>query len=111
MDRLIFFREVIPKVLQYYIDHQDSLGEVQTSLIISQDQNHFLLMDDGWQGKSRAYGVFVHAEIRNSKIYIQQDGTEEVITDDLLAAGVETQEIVLAFHPPEVRQHTGLAIA
>ena len=102
---------VIPKVLQYYVEHQDSFGEVQTSLIISQDQNHFLLVDDGWQDGIRAYGVLAHAEIRNSKIYVQRDGTEEGITDDLLRAGVKAQEIVLAFHPPEIREHTGLAIA
>lgn len=111
MDRLDLFREVIPKVLQYYVDHQDSFGEIKTSLIISQDQNHFLLVDDGWQDGIRSYGVLAHAEIHNDKIYIQRDGTEQGITDDLLAAGISTQEIVLAFHPPEMRKHTGLAIA
>lgn len=111
MDRLSFFRKVIPMVMQYYVDHPDSLGTIKTTLIISQDQNHFLVIDEGWQRGYRAYGVLVHAEIRNDKIYIQRDGTEEGITDDLLREGVQTTEIVLAFHPPDLRIHTGLAIA
>lgn len=111
MDRLNFFRETIPKVMQYYVDHPDSLGNIKTTLIISQDQNHFLVIDEGWQKGMRAYGILVHAEICNDKIYIQRDGTEEGITDDLLREGVLESEIVLAFHPPEKRPYTGLAIA
>lgn len=111
MDRVSFYRQIIPKVLSYYLENPDSFGEVRTSFVISQDQNHFLLIDEGWQDGIRAYGVLVHAEIYNNKIYIQRDGTEEGITDDLLREGVQSAEIVLAFHPPELRQHTGLAIA
>lgn len=111
MDRLELYRQAITETLQYYAELPYRYGAIKTSFIISQDQNHFLLVDDGWQNGMRVYGVLVHAEIRNDKIYIQRDGTEEGITDDLLRAGVQPQEIVLAFHPPEIRHHTGLAIA
>ena len=111
MDRLELYRQSIIQVLQYYADLPYRYGDVTTSFIISQDQNQFLLIDDGWQDGIRVYGVLVHAEIRNNKIYIQRDDTEEGITDDLLRSGIQPEEIVLAFHPPEVRHHTGLAIA
>lgn len=31
--------------------------------------------------------------------------------DELVAAGVPKDRIVLAFHPPQVREHTGYALA
>ncbi len=39
------------------------------------------------------------------------DGIEDSITDELVAAGVPKDRILLAFHPPQVREHTGYAIA
>ena len=56
-------------------------------------------------------GCVVHVEIINDKIWIQRDGIEQGITDDLVAAGIPKDKIVLAFHAPNLRQHTGYAIA
>lgn len=111
MDRLNLDYQALTKTLQYYANLTHRYGEIKTSLIVSEDKKHFLLIDEGWQNNLRAYGVVVHAEIQNDKIHIQRDGTEEGITDDLLREGIQPQEIVLAFHPPELRKHTGLAIA
>ncbi len=97
----------IEKILQYYADLPYRYGEVTTSVVVSGDRKNFLLINEGWEGNRRVYGTVVHAEIRNGKIWIHHDGTEEGITEDLVAAGVPKDNIVLAFHPPSVRQHTG----
>ena len=41
----------------------------------------------------------------------QIDVTEDGITDELVTAGIPKETIVLAFHPPQGRQHTGYEIA
>ncbi|HBE18585.1 MAG TPA: hypothetical protein DEG17_19330 [Cyanobacteria bacterium UBA11149] len=46
--------------------------------------------------------------MRNDKIWIHYDGIEDGITNELVAAGVPKERIVLAFHPPQVREHTGM---
>ncbi|MGB3692747.1 MAG: XisI protein [Spirulinaceae cyanobacterium] len=71
---------------------------------------HFLLMDEGWQKGLRMYGVIVHAEIRGEKIWLHRDGLEDGITPELLEAGISKENIVLAFHPPDVRQYTDFAV-
>jgi hypothetical protein len=45
----------------------------------------------------------------DGKIWIHYDGIEDGITDELVAGGVPKDHIVLAFHPPYVRQHTEYA--
>lgn len=84
---------------------------MKSYVIVSQDRNHYLLMYEGWENKQRVYGVIVHAEIRAGKIWIQYDGIEDSITEELVATGVPKDCIILAFHPPELRQHTGYAIS
>ena len=102
MDKIENYRQIVTKILQKYADLPYSYGDIKSSLIISKDHNQFLIIDEGWQDGIRVYGVLVHVEMRNNKIWIQRDGIEAGITND---------EIVLAFHPPELRQYTDYAIA
>jgi hypothetical protein len=57
------------------------------------------------------HGAIIHVDLRGEKISIQHDGTERGIAEDLIEAGIPPEHIVLAFHSPEVRQHTGFAVA
>jgi len=49
--------------------------------------------------------------LHNNKIYIEEDLTEDGIATNLLVAGVPREDIVLAFHPPEMRPYTEFAVA
>ncbi|WP_422387058.1 element excision factor XisI family protein [Anabaena sphaerica] len=51
----------------------------------------------------------MHIDIKNGKIWIQHDGTEVGIATLLLIKGVPKQDIVLAFHAPEMREFTEFA--
>jgi hypothetical protein len=50
-------------------------------------------------------------EIINNKIWIQCDNTEDGIALELVAAGIPKSDIVLAFHPPDVRKFTEFAVS
>ncbi len=49
--------------------------------------------------------------LKDGKIWIEEDRTEDGIATDLLQAGVSCEDIVLAFHPPRLRQFTEFATA
>jgi len=44
-------------------------------------------------------------------IWIQRNGTDDGIAIELEQAGIPKENIVLGFHEPDVRQHTGYAVA
>jgi XisI protein len=111
MDTLEQWREIIEKSLLYYTQIPYRYGNVKTYVVVSQDRNHFMLMHEGWEDTRRVHGCVVHIEIHDGKIWMHYDGIEDSITTDLVEAGVPKDKIVLAFHPPEVRQYTGYAIA
>jgi hypothetical protein len=111
MDRLNHWREILEQTLQSYAALPYPYENVLTYVVVSRDHNHFFLMHEGWQGNQRMHGIVVHAEIREGLIWMHYDGIEDSTTADLVAAGVPKESIVLAFHPPYLREHTGYAIA
>ena len=64
----------------------------------------------GWKQQIRTYGVIIHVDIKDDKIWIQRDGTEIGIANELIAAGVPKEDIVLEFYAPYKRQFTGFAV-
>lgn len=58
----------------------------------------------------RCYGVVLHIDIIDGKIWIQQDGTEIGSANELVELGVPRQDIVLGFDPPNLRQYTDFAM-
>ena len=58
----------------------------------------------------RIYGPMMHLDIKNEKIWIQQNTTEVDIALELMSMGVPKQDIVIGFHTPKMRQFTDFAV-
>ncbi|MEL7069202.1 MAG: XisI protein [Cyanobacteria bacterium J06581_3] len=104
------WRHILESALKAHADLPSHYTNINDYVIVDRNLNHFILMREGWHGKQRFHGPVVHAEIRENKIWIQYDGIEDSITEELVAAGIPKDAIVLGFHPPHVREHTGYAI-
>ena len=64
-----------------------------------------------WDKSRHHHGCLIHVEIIDGKVWVQRDGTEDGVTDELVQAGIPKEEIVLDFHEPSVRPYTGFAVA
>lgn len=83
---------------------------IQAQIIFDSERDRYQLVYVGWRNSERVYGVILHADIIDGKIWIQQDGTEAGLANQLVELGVPKQDIVLAFDPPNLRQYTDFAI-
>ncbi|MGB5632403.1 MAG: XisI protein [Waterburya sp.] len=110
MDKLTDYRQVITQVLTEYTTIPYKYGDLTCELIISRDENRFILITQGWEKDTRVHGCLVHLDIIDNKIWIQRDSTEEGIATDLEAAGIPKSDIVLAFHPQRLRKYTEYAV-
>ena len=110
MDKLTKYRQIIQKILTEYGAIPYSYGDLEYKLMISQDCNNFVLMTMGWENGARVHGCLVHIDIIDNKIWIQRDGTEDEIGNDLVKAGVPKNDIVPGFHPPELRKYVEYAV-
>ncbi len=118
MDTLSTYRKLIQDVINDYskIPYDDESIKLET--IFDQQQDRYLLMIVGREkinykssATKRVHGCLIHVDIINNKIWIQRDGTETGIAQELVKAGIPKEQIVLAFYEPEIRKETGFAVA
>jgi hypothetical protein len=110
MDRLERYRQIVRNVIEDYGSGKPSHGEIETEVIINPEKDHYEVLHVGWDGKRRVHGSVVHLDIINGKVWIQYDGTNRPVADELMAAGIPKEDIVLGFHPARVRPYTGFAV-
>ena len=110
MDRVERYREAVQRVIREYASYRASHGQIETEAIIDREHDHYEVMHVGWHGARRVHGCVVHIDIKDGKVWLQYDGTSQPVADELIAAGVPQEDIVLAFHPAEVRPLTGFAV-
>ncbi len=103
-------RNAVERTLQAYAGFKTSRTGVDAQLIIDAERTHFLLMYTGWDGRRRVHHVAVHVEIRGDKVWLHCDNTDLVVAEDLVAAGVRRDALVLGFREPELRALSGFAV-
>ncbi|MCF4970603.1 XisI protein [Nostoc sp. CMAA1605] len=110
MEKIDQYRTYIQHLLTEYAKGSPSDDKVETQLIFDSEQDHYQVVYTGWKNRRPMYGCVLHLDIKNDKIWIQYDGTEVGIANELVELGVLKEDIVLAFHEPLVRQYTGFAV-
>ena len=113
MDKLNRYRGIIKNLLSDLAkqaqDHPTT--GVEALMIADTEHDQYLLLTLGWAERRRVRHLRVFLRLLNDKIWIEEDLTEDGIATDLLAAGVPKEDIVLAFHAPEMRPYTEFAVA
>ena len=104
-------KQAIIKVLQDYFEFLGNDPESDLQLIIDENKDHYLLMEIGWHKNQRIYGSLIHLDIINEKIWLQLDGTEEGVANELVKQGISPQQIVLAFKTKQRRKITDFAVS
>lgn len=111
MDRLNTYRQIIQTTLEPYVDTTYANVDVRNRAAFDSQHDQYAILSVGWDGKRYLHGCLIHIEIIDGKVWIQQDGTEDGVTDDLVEQGIPKSDIVLGFQEPAVRPLTGFAVA
>ena len=101
---------ILTGILQEYAKIKPAVGEIETELVIDERLGHYDLMRSGWLNGNRVHGSLIHVDIRDGKFWIQHDGTEYGVANELLDAGIPHDRIVLAFRSPGMRELTDFAV-
>jgi uncharacterized iron-regulated membrane protein len=109
MDQLDRYREVVRRLIEEYASYKPAYGDIRTEAVVDLDRDHYAVMQMGWIGDRRVHGSIIHIDIRDGKVWIEYNGTDARIAEELVAAGIPRTDIVLGFHPEELRSLTGFA--
>lgn len=109
MDKINNYRQIIQELLVEHSSIVPVYGEIKMELLFDHERDRYQVIRVGWLQGKRVYGVLIHVDIIDEKIWIQYDGTEVAIANQLLKKGITREDIVLAYQPPLIRQHSGFS--
>lgn len=110
MEKLPKYRELVERLIKDYGQYKPRYGDIEVQTICDREQDHYQLLNVGWHGNRRVRGCVLQIDIKNEKIWIQHDGTEIGVANELVEWGVPKEDIILAYHAPYKRQYTGFGV-
>ena len=113
MDRISKYRTIIVNAItgSNYYRYPSPNPNVETLFYQDEKQDRYLLYVTGWNDQKAISNVLLAVRVKEGKIWIDEDATEEGIATALLEAGVPAEDIVLAFHHPSLRTAISIAVA
>jgi XisI protein len=98
MDTILVYRNIIKQIILRYAQLKPSHGDIRLDPIFDEANDRYALMQVGWDRQRRVRGNLIYLTIQKDRIFIEYDGTENGITDELVAEGISRDDITLAFH-------------
>lgn len=111
MDKITQYREYVQTLLNQYASDDISDDQADVQLIFDAERDHYQWMNVGWQGFNRIYRCIMHIDIKDGKIWIQQNLTEQNPAEALIEMGVPREDIVLGLQPSYKRPYTDYGVA
>jgi XisI protein len=104
------YRQIVIDILTAHSQIQPVYGEIEMQLLLDTNHDRYQVLRAGWLKDRRVYGVLIHIDIKGEKLWIQYDGTEVGVANELVEQGIPKDDIVLAYHSPFIRQYDGFAV-
>ncbi len=111
MDKISLYRQLVQEILLEHSKIKPAYGEIDMEVLFDHNRDRYQVIRVGWLQQKRVYGVLIHVDLIGTKIWIQYDGTEVAVANELVEKGVPKEDIVLGYHSPFMRQYNGFAIA
>ncbi|MEI6410110.1 MAG: XisI protein [Bacteroidota bacterium] len=115
MDKINQYRSIIKKALETYLSsvgtNTDEADSVDLQLLFDDIHNHYQVLMVGWENHKRVYAPIFHLDIKDGKIWVQQNVSDYDLIQQIMDMGVPQTDIVLAFQSSLLRQFSGFAVA
>ena len=103
------YRKNIQEIIKRYAESRPLPPDVEGQTIFDTERDHYQLVNAGWANDKWIYGCVLHIDIKNGKVWIQYNGTESEIAEELVTSGIPEKDIVIGFHSPYKRKFTKFA--
>lgn len=94
--------QAILEVLNSITPH--SSNGLEYSLLVDKEKHQYQLLVSGWQQHKRVHGIVAQMDIRDNLIWVQEDGTDIGVANELMRLGIPENKIVLAYMMPSQKQ-------
>ena len=101
---------IIQEGLTEKVRKSNSHNSVEVQTVFDTVFHRYSLFNVGWINENRVFGCVLHMEIKQDKVWIHWDGTEDGFITYLEEHNVPPSQIVQAWLPPQMRKHTAYAV-
>ncbi|MFN0036688.1 MAG: XisI protein [Saprospiraceae bacterium] len=110
-DKVKKYQSILLAFLQKQASYRVANADLQNQIIADTERNHFQLVRVGWRNDHFVHACPFHFDIKDGKIWIQQNRTDVELGEVLTEMGVPPSDIVIGFLPAEIRATSGYAVA
>ena len=96
MDKIAKYRQIIQDFLTEIGSYKSHFPEIETQLIFDTTRDHYQVLKTGWRDLERTYGIVIHIDIKDDKIWIQRNATDLLIAEDLVQRGIALETPISA---------------
>ncbi len=90
-------RAAIKNVIEKYAQLRPSHGDIRLDVVFDEQRDRYALMQVGWDRGIRVRGNLIYVTLQSNRVYIEYDGVEHGIFEDLREEGIPEDKIVFAF--------------
>jgi XisI protein len=102
MDKIKKYQKVITDILEEYADYFKE-PQLETQVICDYKRNHFQLMKIGWDSGKRYHYCIFHFDIKDGKVWLQENNTDIRISEDFELKGIPKTDLILGILSPQSR--------
>ena len=111
-DKLKNYEHIIIETLREYADMYNQQHDgLEAKVIVDQKGGHYQLLNCGWRKGHYQFYVIFHFDIKDGKVWVQENRTDVLIAQYLSEKGIPKSDIVLGLQEPELRASSGYAVA
>jgi hypothetical protein len=93
MDKIEKYREYVQALITRYASEDSSSHDVEVELVVDVKNDRYLWMNVGWEGLNRVYRCIVNFDIKEGKVWLQQNLTDKNPAEELVDLGVAREDI------------------
>jgi XisI protein len=79
------YRKVVQTILKSHAKNRSN-SQTEIQLIFDTERDRYQVLNIGWQDLTRVFGCIIYVEIKDGKIWIERDGTEIGVANELVEA-------------------------
>ncbi|WP_421794621.1 XisI protein [Haliscomenobacter sp.] len=102
------YEAIIVENAKMYNQQRDGL---EAKVIVDSNGGHYQLLNLGWRKDDYQFYVIFHLELKDGKVWLQENRTAVLIAKELVERGIPKEDIVLGLQEPELRAGSGYAVA
>src|SRR5579864_1104753 len=110
MDSIESLRGAIARVFRSWEEYPSASSKFRIMGVMDTAHDRYTLTHVDCEGERYKSHLLAQLEIRDGKIWVLTDNTEDGIASELVSEGVPKNQIVLGFYPPQLREMGEFAV-